>query len=171
MKGSTMKVTTLVTAVMLMATTASAEYATITNVKTNYRSQTSQQPQQRCQDVQVPIYGTRQGNASSGDVLGGAIIGGIIGNQFGNGSGKDAATVLGAILGADAANKNNRTQRVITGYNIQRQCETVYVQRTERRVKNYQITYEWNGVRGQSYTHNNYRVGDQIPISVSINAH
>ena len=42
-----------------------------------------------------------QGNASTGDVLAGAIIGGVIGNQFGKGKGNDAATVLGAIIGAD----------------------------------------------------------------------
>ena len=31
-------------------------------------------------------------------------------------------------------------------------------------------TYEWNGIRGKSYTYNNYRIGDQIPINVSISA-
>jgi uncharacterized protein YcfJ len=59
---------------------------------------------------------------------------------------------------------------VITGYQTQRQCETVYVQSNQRTVKNYRITYEWNGIRGQSYTYNNYRVGDRIPVNVSINA-
>ena len=37
-------------------------------------------------------------------------------------------------------------------------------------IKNYTIRYEWNGVRGKSFTYNNYRVGDRIPVSVSINA-
>ena len=47
------------------------------------------------------------GGASTGDVFVGAIIGGVIGNQIGKGKGNDAATILGAILGADKVNKNN----------------------------------------------------------------
>lgn len=166
-----MKVTTLITAAMLtaMATTASAEYATITNIKTNYRTETVTQPQQRCQDVQVPIYGRTQGNgASSSDVLGGMIIGGLLG---GTASGKDAGAAAGAVIGGlIAADQGKQGKQVITGYQTQRQCETVYVQSNQRTVKNYRITYEWNGIRGQSYTYNNYRVGDRIPVNVSINA-
>ncbi len=41
--------------------------------------------------------------------FGGALIGGAIGNQFGGGRGRDVATVLGAIIGASAA--NNRSQK------------------------------------------------------------
>ena len=51
--------------------------------------------------------GVTSGGASTADVFVGAIIGGVIGNQIGKGKGNDAATILGAILGADKVNKNN----------------------------------------------------------------
>lgn len=46
--------------------------------------------------------------------FGGALIGGAIGNQFGGGSGRDVATVLGAIIGASAANSRNPEYREIS---------------------------------------------------------
>ena len=77
-----------------------------------------------CKIVDVPIYGKTGGQASTGEVLGGAIIGGILGNQVGGGSGKDAATILGAILGADIANKKSG-DKVIVGYKQVEQCDMV----------------------------------------------
>jgi uncharacterized protein YcfJ len=76
-----------------------------------------------CQDVDVPIY-SNTGKAQTGEVLGGAIIGGILGNQVGGGKGKDAATILGAILGADFANKKGG-QQTIVGYKQVEQCEII----------------------------------------------
>mgnify|MGYP000379974385 CR=1 FL=1 len=91
---------------MSFAASASAdEYATITSVNPNY--QNVQVPRYRtdCRVNQVPIYGSvKNGQASTGDTIVGAIIGGAIGNQIGNGSGRDAATVLGAIIGAGLGN-------------------------------------------------------------------
>lgn len=80
-------------------------------------------PVQTCSIVDVPIYGST-GKAQTGEVLGGAIIGGILGNQVGGGKGKDAATILGAILGADFANKKGG-QQTIVGYKQVEQCEIV----------------------------------------------
>lgn len=80
-------------------------------------------PIKSCKVVEVPIYG-KTGGAQTGEVLGGAIIGGILGNQVGGGSGKDAATILGAILGADIANKKSG-KKVIVGYKQVEQCEIV----------------------------------------------
>ena len=65
-----------------------------------------------CSEVDVPIY-SNTGKAQTGEVLGGAIIGGILGNQVGGGKGKDAATILGAILGADFANKKSGTKTIV----------------------------------------------------------
>jgi uncharacterized protein YcfJ len=76
-----------------------------------------------CSEVDVPIY-SNTGKAQTGEVLGGAIIGGILGNQVGGGKGKDAATILGAILGADFANKKGG-QQTIVGYKQVEQCEIV----------------------------------------------
>ena len=74
-----------------------------------------------CSEVDVPIY-KNDGNAKTGEVLGGAIIGGILGNQIGKGKGNDAATILGAILGADLANKKGG-DKVIVGYKRTTVCE------------------------------------------------
>jgi hypothetical protein len=51
-----------------------------------------------------------------------------------------------------------------------KKCEIVNVPQTTRTIKNYKINYNWNGVRGSSYTYNNYSVGDRVPILVSISA-
>lgn len=47
--------------------------------------------------------------------LGGALIGGVIGHQFGGGSGQDVATVLGALIGAQAGNNSakNKPREVV----------------------------------------------------------
>ena len=74
-----------------------------------------------CSEVDVPIY-SNTGKAQTGEVLGGAIIGGILGNQVGGGKGKDAATILGAILGADFANKKSGTKTIV-GYKRTTVCE------------------------------------------------
>jgi len=44
-------------------------------------------------------------------VFGGALIGGAIGSQFGSGSGRDVATILGALIGASSAGKNQNSVR------------------------------------------------------------
>ena len=157
---------------MSFATPALAEeYATITSVKPNY--QNVQVPRYRtdCQVNQVPIYGTvKNGQASTGDTLLGAIIGGAIGNQVGKGSGKDAATVLGAIIGADVANKKPRTSQQIIGYREEQTCNNVTYYETGEEIKNYTIRYEWRGIQGSTFTYNNYRVGDRIPVEVTVRA-
>ena len=137
-------------ALAMTATTAVAQqYATITKVQPNYRTETISTPVRRCRTVDVPIYGNVGGGsgASSSDILGGMIIGGLIAN--------------------DNANK---PKQGIVGYQQQQQCATEYTNETVNTIKNYTIRYEWNGIRGKSFTYNNYRVGDRIPISVSINA-
>jgi len=158
-------------ALAMAATTAVAEqYATITNVKPNYRTEQIRTPIQRCSTVDVPIYGNVGGGsgASSSDILGGMIIGGLLG---GTASGKDSGAAAGAVIGGLIANDNaNKQKQGIVGYQQQQQCTTDYQVETVNTLKNYTILYEWNGVRGKSYTYNNYQVGDRIPINVSIKA-
>lgn len=48
------------------------------------------------------------------ETFGGALIGGAIGNQFGGGRGRDVATVLGAIIGASAANSRHPEYREVS---------------------------------------------------------
>ena len=133
---------------MSFAASANAqEYATITNVNPNY--QNVQVPRYRtdCRVNQVPIYGSvKNGQASTGD------------------------TILGAIIGADVANKKPRTSQQIIGYREEQTCNNVTFYETQQELKNYTIRYEWNGIVGKTVTYNNYRVGDRLPIRVSIQA-
>jgi uncharacterized protein YcfJ len=156
-------------AAMIVATAASAQtrQATITRVEPNYQTVYQNVPRQECQDVEVPIYGQGSGVNTEGAIIGG-IVGGILGNQVGGGSGREAATGVGAIAGAIIG--GNSGNRQVTGYRVERQCREVMVREQQREIRNYTITYEWNGIAAQSYTYNRYRVGDRIPVTVSINA-
>tara|TARA_B110000046_G_C12885169_1_gene351896 strand:+ start:202 stop:708 length:507 start_codon:yes stop_codon:yes gene_type:complete len=167
-----MKILLATVAVLVFATAAQAqtEYAQITQVQPNYHTVYQNIPTTSCQNVEVPIYGRTQGQASTGDTLFGALIGGALGNQVGGGKGKDAATVLGAIIGADIANKRSGSQQYITGYRVQQQCHQSVDRQQSTVIKNYTITYDWNGITARSFTNNQYSVGDRIPVSVSINA-
>ena len=159
-------------AMICFATSASAdEYATITAVKPNYQNVSVPRYRTDCRVNQVPIYGNVQnGQSSTGDTIVGAIIGGAIGNQVGGGSGKDAATVLGAIIGADVANKRTTQQQQIIGYREEQTCNNVTYYETQEEIKNYTIRYEWRGIQGSTFTYNNYRVGDRIPVEVTVRA-
>lgn len=156
-------------AVLGFATTAHAEtkYARISSVTPNYSTVYMNVPQQQCQDVEVPIYGTQQGggNAVEG-AIGGAIVGALIGDALGGKNERNAGAIFGAIVGGDKAANGNR--QVVTGYRVERQCSEVMVRQQQRQIKNYSITYRWNGITAQSYTYNQYSVGDRIPVTVSI---
>lgn len=149
---------------------AQTQYATVTSIQPNYDIVYTTVPRQECTMVEVPVYGTvtREGNAGEG-ALAGMIIGGILGKGVtGKDDGAAAGAVIGGIIGADRA--GTRQEQVITGYRTERQCSEVMVREQQREIKNYTVTYEWNGVEGRSYTYNRYRVGDNIPVTVSINA-
>ncbi len=158
----------LVTALALLATPVAAEtvFGRVTYVEPVYSNTYVDVPQTVCYDVEVPVTGRTQ--ASTGDVLTGAIIGGAIGNQFGGGSGKDAATVLGAIIGADTANKAGR--QVVTGYRVERQCKTEYVSDVQNVITAWTVYYRWgNGAGAGSFVTNrdDYVVGDTIRLKVT----
>ena len=167
----------IITASLFVATAASAALAdrqamaTITSVEPNYRTVWMNVPRTECRNVEVPVYGTvqKQGNAAEG-ALAGMIIGGLLGKgTTGNDKGAAAGAVIGGLIGADKAAKGS-TEQVVTGYRTERQCSEVIVREEQTEIKNYTIRYEWNGATGKSYTYNRYRVGDRIPVSVSINA-
>jgi uncharacterized protein YcfJ len=153
----------------LAATSATAGSYTVsarvTAVEPVYITTRAEEPVRRCRDVEEPVYGTVRGGGT-GDTLAGALIGGAIGNQFGNGSGKDAMTVLGAIMGADAASR--QTRQVVTGYRTSRVCETVFEARESREVGGWLVHYSWNGLEGHTETTSRYRVGDRIDVKVSL---
>ena len=154
-----------------IATTVAAEEtvrARITYVEPRYETVYQNNPRRQCNDVEVPVYGTVQGNgASSGDILGGMIVGGLLGKGA---TGNDRGAAAGAVLGGMIAADNNRGRQVITGYRIEQQCREVMVREEKRQLKNYYIQFEWNGVTGQAYTFNNYSVGDRLNATVNISA-
>jgi uncharacterized protein YcfJ len=154
---------------LLVAAPVSAEtisvYGRVTHVEPVYSKSYVDVPQTVCYDVKVPVTGRT--HAGTGDVLAGAIIGGVIGNQFGGGSGKDAATVLGAILGADVATNNGR--QVVTGYRYERQCETQYVTNVQQSISGWTVYYRWNDLSGSFNTNrDNYVVGDRVLLNVTV---
>jgi len=159
-------------AVMLIATTlpsyADTVRATISSIQPIYHNITTQTPSNICQNVEVPIYGTVQsGGASGGDVLTGMILGGLLGKGVsGNDKGAAAGAVLGGIISAD----NKRSKQVITGYRVESQCHTTYVNSTQRQLKHYKIWFTWNGINGSAATYNVYQIGDRIPVEVSLRA-
>ena len=110
----------IATALATFATQAMAtEYATITNVSPNYRQETINTPIQRCDIVDVPVYGNVGGGGASGtDVLGGMIIGGLLGKGItGKDNGAAAGAVLGGIFQADKKqNKQNQPNQDFYSY-------------------------------------------------------
>lgn len=144
-----MKKTILATALLILTSTPVLAETVDATIQDHFKTVTRNVPstEQICNTVEVPIYGSVKGQASTGDALVGAIIGGAIGNQVGNGSGKDAATVLGAIIGADVANKRGTRQEVITGYRQETRCNnvTTYSRHTEEVYSHSTIRFKQNG--------------------------
>ncbi len=131
-------------------------------------------PIRTCKIVDVPIYGST-GKTQTGEVLGGAIIGGILGNQVGGGKGKDAATILGAILGADFANKKGG-QQTIVGYKQVEQCELRNKITTKPGPTTYKVTVKMpsmgsrQNTRKEVYTFTSetkYSVDEKVFVSVN----
>ena len=145
---------TLITAATIVAFTApvaAAEQVTA-SVEDFYTSVIERSPytSQVCQQVQVPIYGTVQGEgASGGDVLGGMILGALLGKGITN---KDNGAAAGAVIGGVIAADKKKSKRVITGYNYERQCEDVTEFRdVSKRVYDYSvITWTVNGITYQT---------------------
>jgi len=163
----------LLSTAAIIALTATASFAdtyraTITKVEPNYGYRQVSVPNTVCQNVDVPIYGTVQGGgASGGDVLGGMILGALLGKGVG---GNDKGAAAGAVLGGVIAADNNRSRRVITGYQTQQQCQQNVSYENQRYLKNNKIYFTWNGINGTAHTYNNYNVGAVIPITISIQA-
>lgn len=82
--------------------------------------------EQVCQRVRVAVPVNdgryRDDYVHPNQVLGGAIVGGLIGNQIGDGDGRRAATVIGALIGANAQKPNSGRN---VHYRTVRQCYTV----------------------------------------------
>ena len=158
--------TILTASILFSATSAFADgYASrqgvVVDVEPVYSTDYTYITQEQCSEKNIPVYGHNQ--PSSGDVLAGALIGGAIGNQFGSGDGKDAMTVLGAIMGADAAGRSGGNQ--IVGYTSQWTCELVEVPQETRMFHHYQITYMVDGRYYRVNTDRIFEVGQRITVN------
>ena len=159
-----------VMATVMCTSTAYADNIRVTvpvlDSQPNYITKTVQQPSQKCNIIEVPIYGNT-GKAQTGEVLGGAIIGGILGNQVGGGKGKDAATILGAILGADFANKKGGKQNII-GYRQEQRCTTTYQNQQIQETAGYTVTYELAGQRHTTHSHRYVQPGGTLTLRLKV---
>ena len=138
-------------AILSPAFLSAESYATVIKIKPNYQTKTISEPQRRCQNSEVAIYGILQTRgASSSDVLGGIIIGSVLGEAV---SGIDRGAAAGAVIGGlMAADQGQQIKWVIVGYRPERLYKLVLVNTYQSHMKNYHFIYRWNGIRGKSYT-------------------
>ena len=140
--------------------------ATITRVDPITTSQVQHMPRQHCENVQVPVYSTVQGPGATGsDVLGGMIIGGLLGKGV---SGNDKGAAIGAIIGGMTQADKQRSQQVISGYQTQQQCSTVYDEVRKNIITGYQIYFTYEGMSGTATTNTMYNVGDRVNVKMGI---
>lgn len=106
------------------------------------------------------------------EVVGG-IIGGLIGNQFGHGDGRAAATIAGVALGSSIARDNNRYyddsyapryERTVT----ERRCEQRSDYRQERQLIGYDVTYDYRGAVGRTFSE--HQPGTEIRVRIAVEA-
>ena len=137
----------LATALVAISTTAFAETKNV-SIRDVYKTEYVKVPEIKkiCSIDKVPIYETYEKKGSAAEAITGGVIGGAIGNQFGSGTGKDVMTILGVIVGANAADKKETR---IVGYRNERSCEED-VFYFEKEVKSYShsiMTFYENGKR------------------------
>lgn len=171
MNGFQNRVLAIAGAIAVFAFPAFAETynmnGTVTSVTPQYRNVTVPVTVQDCRDVEVPVYSNGGGVNTEGAIIGG-IVGGIVGNQVGGGSGREAATGVGAMIGAIIGGNNNGNNRQVTGYRTERQCTNQTVNESRRELTDYRVTYEILGVQQTANVARSYRVGDSIPVQVTI---
>ncbi len=131
-------------------------------------------PVKSCRIEQVAVYGTTSttnAQPSVADKAAGAIFGGLLGSQVGDGAGKDAATLLGAIIGAEMVDGQvgkPQQQQVITGYRNQEVCEMVMQQKTVQEITGYKTYIEFGGQIWQLMTPISYSKGDFVKVNIDI---
>lgn len=136
--------------------------------------QTVEVPEGRevCFDEPVTYYepGRVPRNAHTNEVLG-LVVGGLLGNQIGSGSGRAAATVGGAMLGSAVARDANRERYYASGRRVVREervCEWREDYRQERELTGYDVTYDYNGTIGHTFTRR--EPGQTIRVRVAVEA-
>lgn len=155
------------------------DFARVVDVQPVYDEVGYAEPRRTCWNepvtyVEQPRY-VRHRRSDTPEILGG-IIGGVIGNQFGSGSGRAAATVAGVALGASVARDNQRHryddaygygpryERTVT----ERRCEVREDYRRERQLIGYDVTYDYKGAIGRTFSER--EPGTEIRVRVAVEA-
>ena len=178
------RITALVTAAMLLGTTATAfadhdyrsarggkamyDHAKVISAEPIINYVTVTTPVRQCWEEMEYYTVDRRPHRGSGGALLGAVIGGVIGHQVGSGRGNDAATVAGTLIGAAIGSESSRdrhrdVERVARP--VER-CSTTYEKHREERIDGYRVTYRYHG---QKYmTEMPYDPGNRIRVRVDV---
>lgn len=149
------------------------DFARVVDVQPVYENVNVAEPREECWQEPVtyvsgPAYGPPRSAAP--EIVGG-IIGGLIGNQFGHGSGRAAATAAGFALGASVAhdsqnrryyNNAPRYERTVS----ERRCAVREDYRSERQLIGYDVTYDYNGTVGRTFSEQ--QPGTEIRVRVAV---
>lgn len=158
------------TGTITCATPASAEVviASVTSSVPNaWTEVVTTVPVDVCNMQRIPIYKEVRGKGASGlEVLAGTLFGGLLGKAV---TDKDEGAVVGGIIGGVAAAEAGRaTELEVVGYENKEICVTEFRKDSKSIVKNYLIQYEWNGYQGQAITRDQYFVGDDVEVRLSL---
>jgi len=155
----------------------SYDFARVVDVQPVYDDVRVPEPREVCWNEPVtyaePRYTQYRPRSGTQEVVGG-IIGGLIGNQFGHGDGRAAATIAGVALGASVARDSERRgyydgyapryQRTVN----ERRCEVRNDHRRERVLVGYDVTYDYKGTVGHTFSER--QPGTEIRVRVDVQA-
>lgn len=153
------------------------DFARVVDVQPVYDEVPVAQPREVCWNEPVtyasePRYTRYRPRNDTPEIVGG-IIGGLIGNQFGHGDGRAAATLAGVALGSAVARDNERQRRYYDNYAPryertvnERRCEVRDDYRRERQLVGYDVTYDYNGTVGHTFSER--QPGTEIRVRVAV---
>lgn len=153
------------------------DFARVVDVQPVYDEVPVSEPRRVCWNEPVtyasePRYTRYRPRNDTPEIVGG-IIGGLIGNQFGHGDGRAAATVAGFALGSAVARDAERRDRYYDSYGPryertvnERRCEVREDYRRERQLIGYDVTYDYNGTVGRTFTER--QPGTEIRVRVAV---
>lgn len=151
------------------------DFARVVDVKPVYDEVPVAEPREVCWNEPVtyasgPRYVRHDRHSDTPEIVGG-IIGGLIGNQFGSGSGRAAATVAGVALGASVARDGERHRYYDNGPRYERtvnerRCEVREDYRRERQLVGYDVTYDYNGTVGHTFSER--QPGTEIRVRIAV---
>ena len=155
----------------------SYDFARVVDVQPVYDDVRVPEPREVCWNEPVtyaePRHTQYRPRSGTQEVVGG-IIGGLIGNQFGHGDGRAAATIAGVALGASVARDSER-RRYYDGYAPryqrtvnERRCEVRNDHRRERVLVGYDVTYDYKGTVGHTFSER--QPGTEIRVRVDVQA-